>query len=117
MKKLLKLLAVSMVAVLTAIMLIACAPADLDKAEEKMEKLDYNVEVVEVDENDDGVVGTIIIKEDGLSLNMAMAVLFDSANSAKTYFEENGGEDKDNVWLEGKWIISGDEDIYEDFMS
>lgn len=117
MKKLLKLLSVSLVAILTAVMLIACAPADLDKAEEKMEKLDYIVEAQEIEDNEDGIVGMILIREDGLSLNMLYAVLFDSSKSAKDYFDEKNGEDEDNVWLEGKWILSGDEDIYEDFMS
>ena len=45
MKKLIKILLAGILTVVTAIMLIACAPADLAKAEEKMEEKGYNVSV------------------------------------------------------------------------
>lgn len=110
MKKFIKLLTAGILTAITAIALIACAPADLEKAEEKMKEDGYKVVVVE-DSTIDGCVGSIIMKEEGLTLEMATALLFEDAKSAKAYYET-----LDQGWVEGKWVIVGDEDIYEDFI-
>lgn len=110
MKKFIKLLTAGILTAITAIALIACAPADLEKAEEKMKQEGYSVVVVE-DSTIDGCVGSIIMKEGGLTLEMATALLFEDTKSAKAYYET-----LDQGWQEGKWVIVGDEDIYEDFM-
>ena len=112
MKKFIKLLTAGILTAITAIALIACAPANLEKAEEKMKEEGYSVVVVDEKlEAIEGCVGLITMKEGGLSLEMATAYLFEDAKSAKAYYE-----DLEQGWLEGKWVIVGDEDVYEDFI-
>ena len=116
MKKFIKLLTAGILTAITAIALIACAPADLEKAEEKMKNEGYSVVVAEDDYGAiDGCVGFITITDSegifDLNAEVAIAYLFEDAKSAKTYYES-----LDSGWNSGKWVIVGDEDIYEDFV-
>ena len=118
MKKLLSVL----LAALTCLFLVACAPADLDKAEEKLEKAGYdNITVIEgqfaeaLKENSVGQI-TVIDKK-----GMMVAVLFEDAASAKDYYEDLKEEDDDKddddvVKKSGKWVVAGNEDIVKDFL-
>ncbi len=114
MKKLLSVL----LAALTCLFLVACAPADLDKAEEKMEKAGYNVVVDETFSGlfDDDVVGSIIATKAG---DFLTATLFEDAKSAKEYYDKVKDEDADKedqiVKKSGKWVFVGTEDAVEDF--
>ena len=112
MKKFIKLLTVGILTVITAIALIACAPANLEKAEEKMKEEGYSVVVVDEKlEAIEGCVGLITITKSVLPLKTATAYLFEDAKSAKAHYEK-----LEQGWVEGKWVIVGDKDIYEDFI-
>ena len=115
MKKFMKLLVAGLLTVITAVMLIACAPANLEKAEEKMKNEGYKV-AVSVDYGlIDGCVGCITITDsEGLldfDADVAIAYLFEDTESAKAFYG-----DSEEGWIKGKWVIVGDEDIYEDFI-
>ena len=102
------------------IALVACAPANLDKAEDKMEDAGYKVTVMEGDAAEllygDDVVGLITAtKAEGSGIlntktYTVTAILFESNKAAKNY-----AEDKDGVEVSGKWAISGDEKAIKDF--
>ncbi len=100
--------------------LVACAPADLDKAEDKMEDAGYRVVVVEGDAAEllygEEVVGSITAtKAEGSGLlntktYTVNAILFENNKAAKSY-----AEGKDDVEVSGKWAISGDEEAIKAF--
>ena len=117
---------------LAAIMCIgmaACAPANLEKAEKKMEDAGYKVEVT--DDADavklltaEGAVGMIVAMKGEFSLttgidgDMVTAVLFESASAAKDYYEKVSEEEKEEdqvIKQDGKWVYVGTEDAVEDF--
>ena len=121
-----------LLAVITAIMCIgmaACAPANLEKAEKKMEDAGYKVEVT--DDADavklltaEGAVGMIVAMKGEFSLttgidgDMVTAVLFESASAAKDYYEKVSEEEKEEdqvIKQDGKWVYVGTEDAVEDF--
>ena len=118
MKKLLKLLSATLLTVLTAVMLLACAPADLDKAEEKLEEAGYTI-ISNVESNEDGVVGSITAMKGLIGGDMIIAILYENAKDAKeakeNYDEEV--EDGEGVYQTGKWLIIATEDAYEDFVA
>ncbi|MBE5739287.1 MAG: hypothetical protein E7349_00345 [Clostridiales bacterium] len=100
--------------------LVACVPADLDKAEDKMEEAGYKVTVMSGDAAEllygEEVVGLITAtKAEGSGIlntktYTVNAVLFESSKAAKDY-----AEDKDDVEVSGKWAISGDEEAIKAF--
>ena len=109
-----------LVAALSCLILVACVPADLDKAEDKMEDAGYKVTVVSGDAAEflygEKVVGCITAtKAEGSGLlntktYTVVAVLFESSKAAKSY-----AEGKDGVKVDGKWAISGDEKAVKAF--
>lgn len=115
MKKLLSVL----LAALTCLFLVACAPANIDKAEDKMEKAGYKVTVI------DGAAAEFIAENAEAQLiaiksgDILTAVLFEDAKSAKDYYDKVKDEDADKedqvVKKSGKWVFSGTEDAVEDF--
>ena len=100
--------------------LVACVPADLDKAEDKMEEAGYKVVVSEGDAAEflygEEVVGSILAtKAEGSGIlntktYTVTAVLFENNKAAKSY-----AEGKDDVEVSGKWAISGDEEAIKAF--
>lgn len=107
-----------MLAALTCISLTACAPADLDKAEAKMEKAGYTVIVEDTLSGlfNKSIVGTIVATKSGDALT---ATLFEDIESAKEYHEKLVDQNKDKedqvVKRSGKWVFVGTEDAIEDF--
>ena len=88
MKKIITLI----LAALTCLCFVACAPADADKAKTKMEKAGYSVTVADEESTElfvgeEGVAMITATKTEGGLLNlktyMVSAVLFDSAAAAK----------------------------------
>ena len=122
MKKLIKILLAGILTVVTAVMLIACAPADLAKAEEKMEEKGYNVTV---SSNELGLInncdGWISINDSegilDIDYDTLTAYLFKDSDAAKEYFNNREFDENDTVWIMGKWVVIGDEDIYKDFIA
>ena len=94
--------------------LAACAPMNIEKAEDKMKDAGYTV--VSYDEIEaDGLVGGIIAtKIEGLlDGDILYALYFSSIGDAKDYYD--GLDKKDDVKWEGKWVFSGTDDAMEDF--
>jgi hypothetical protein len=111
MKKFLSLI----LAALTCLCFAACAPADLDKAKEKMEKAEYSVVVTQEDATEllygEKAVGMIVASTGGLlNAKVVTAVLFEDAESAKALAKDQDGK------AEGKWAIWGDESAVDAFL-
>ena len=105
----------------------ACAPMNLEKAEEKMEEAGYKVTVTEGDAAEliaENAVGVIVavdvsISLSGISGDMLTAILFDSFSDAIEYYKEHKDDEKDRedqvIKLSGKWVYIGTEDAIKDF--
>ena len=127
MKKLLSVL----LAALTCVFFVACAPMDIDKAEDKMEKAGYEVTVIDGEaaeklaDNEDAEAILTATKGDlgdllSGDVEMVTAVLFESLSAAWDFYQENkdeAEEDDDTVYkMNGKWVISGTEDAVKEFL-
>ena len=121
MKKLLSVL----LAALTCLFLVACAPANIEKAEKKMEKAGYEVVVTEDFIPEDAEAAITATKGNlgdvfSGDVEMVTAVLFESASAASDYYKENkdkAEEEDDTVFKKsGKWVIAGTEDAVKDFL-
>ena len=113
MKKLIRLIACTIMLVLAMVML-ACTPTNLEKAEEKMGKAGYNVSII-ADENAEGV----LVASKGNERIMAM--LFQTKEQAEEFYNNDYKMlafilyDIDNAVLDGKWIYSGTAQSIKDF--
>ncbi len=125
MKKMLKWIALAFASMLMCVAFVACVPSNLEKAESKLAKEGYNVEVV-TDLGEDKCQGAIrAMKSDGEETDVLMAWLFDSAGDAKDYYNKykdqlndmasEGGSIYSSPILKGKWIYIGTSDAIEDF--
>lgn len=121
MRKTTLIISVLLIAALGTLLLTACVPSSLEKAEEKLEKAGYTVMAYEGDAEDqeEGVVGGLVATKGLLgSDGFLTAILFDSATSAKEAFEEYQeeiGEEDTEVKQSGKWVYFGDEQAIKDF--
>lgn len=113
MKKLIRLIACTIMLVLAMVML-ACTPANLEQAEEKMGKAGYNVNIL-AEENAEGV----LVASKGNERIMAM--LFQTKEQAEEFYNNDYKMlafilyDIDNAVLDGKWIYSGTSQAMKDF--
>ena len=110
-----------LLAALTCLMLFACAPSNLDKAEDKMEAAGYKVE--DYDSNIEGAVGGILARPTGsagsvigglIDGDVFRAILFETKDAATKYLETKG-EDTEYV-QNGKWVYWGSEKAIEAFL-
>ena len=111
---------VGLLAALACFAMVACVPGDLAKAEEKMEKAGYSVQVADGDLivalYGEEVVGTVTAtKTEGSGLlntkvYSVTAILFENNAAAKSY-----AEGKEDVEVSGKWVYSGDEEAVKAF--
>ena len=92
----------------------ACVPTSMEKAEEKMKKEGYTV-LAYKDDKAEGLVGAFTAtKAEGLlDIDNITALLFDSKDAAKEYYENYAN--KTNAIQDGKWVYWGTEDGIEDF--
>ena len=92
--------------------LAACAPMNIEKAEDKMKDAGYTVVAYEQDA--EGLVGGIMAtKVEGLlDIDTLTALYFSSIGEAKDFYDELDNEDA--KW-QGKWVFWGSEDAMEDF--
>ena len=115
MKKLIALLVV----VFAAFVLVACAPADSDKAKAKMEKAGYSVLwVANKEVGEDGEVGLFTATAKGGLIPVFYAELYDSTANAKKAFESSKdaeGKAPENLERVGKWVVYGDADAIKAF--
>lgn len=112
MKKLSKILSLTMILIMSALILTACVPSDVDSAREKMEKAGYFVMDHSSNDEDKGVVGGITATKFGDTL---IALYFSSSKEAKEYAEDWKDSKFDHVEYNGKWAYVGTEDAIEDF--
>ena len=91
--------------------MVACAPINVEKAEDKMEDAGYTVIAYSGDDDAEGLVGGLIAKK-GLLGDGMTALLFESREDAKEFMEDLGD---DSAVLKGKWVCWGDEDAIKDF--
>ena len=104
--------------------LVACAPANSDKAKEKMDKAGYSCVWVAKDEvGENGEIGTLTCTKgkslggliDGLGDGLT-ATLYDSSKNAKAAFNSSkDAEGKTNLQLVGKWVVWGSEEAIKAF--
>ena len=99
--------------------LVACAPANGDKAKAKMEEAGYACTwTVNKEVGENGEVGTLLCVK-GISLSGVdglTAVLYDSASHAKAaYNDSKNAEGKTNLTLVGKWVVYGSEEAVKAF--
>ncbi len=102
-------------AALTCLCLVACAPANMEKAQEKMENAEYSVIVTGEDETEvlygEKAVGMIIASKGGLlNAETVTAILFEDAASAKEFAEKD-----EERQVSGNWVLWGDESAIKDF--
>ena len=115
MKRFLKSLSLGLVVAFVGVLLCACAPANTEKAEAKMKEAGYAVVAYEKDTNEEGLVGGISATKVSLTDESGhiTALLFDSAKTAKTYYEKH--ENNENIGQAGKWVYWGTENAIEVF--
>ena len=108
------------------VLLVACAPANSDKAKAKMEKAGYTASwVANKEVGEDGQVGYLsatkgnsigslidgVLNGDGL-----VATLYDSsANAKKAYKETQNSEGNTSAVLVGKWVVTGSDEALKAF--
>ena len=122
MKKALKVISLALAMVCCAVMFIACVPSTPEKAEQKLEKKGYTVEVIEVDGitslgAPDGCECYVYgMNEDG---EIVVAYYFDKASNAKDYYNElkESVDDEDDVVVKksGKVVVAATEQGWKDF--
>ena len=110
-----------LLAALTCLMLVACAPSNLEKAEEKLEAAGYAVKSYDLDA--EGYVGGVVATKGGslgsivggvLDGNMFTATLFETTEAAKKYLEKQG--ENTNYVQNGKWVYWGSEEAVKAFL-
>lgn len=122
MKKLLKSLSLGLVVAFMGVILCACVPSNLEKAEARMEEAGYTVISLGEDSDEaEGLVGGIIATKGDLvnGFETISAMLFDSKDSAKKFYEKWIAEEEKKedtiVKQSGKWVYAGTETAVEDF--
>lgn len=121
MKKLLGLL----LAVLTCLCFAACTPSNIEKAEEKMKEAGYDVKVSSEDAaeflyGEEAEASMTATKSTGgitnLKVDMITAILFESSDAARAYYDEKKGDEEDEgIKQSGKWVYFGSEAAMEAF--
>ena len=123
MKKLLKSISLALVFAFVGVVLCACVPSSLEKAEAKMEEAGYVVISLGEDTEDaEGLIGGIMATKGDLvnGFETVSAMLFDSKDTAKNFYEKwissEESTDKDTiVKQDGKWVYAGTEKAIADF--
>ncbi len=120
-----KKIIVALMAALMCVGFAACAPANVEKAQAKMEKAEYKVVVNDNQAIVDGLYGeeavaTVTATKGGLTnMKGVSAILFESAKAAKAYYKdikEDADEDDGVLKCSGKWVVMGDEEAVKAFL-
>ena len=119
---------VALLAGLMCLFMVACAPADMEKAKAKMEEAGYTVTVIS-EETTEALVGEEAVgsmnatKTEGGITNLKIytvnAILFESAAAAKAYYNETKTEEVDEgkaYKVSGCWVISGSKVAVDAFL-
>ncbi len=120
---------VGLMTVLFCLCLAACAPANVEKAKDKLKDAGYTIVSATEDAvpGVEGSVGSITAMKGADTLmgnltgegDMIVAVLFESSSAAKAYYNEHKDEAEEEedqiVKQDGKWVYSGTEDAIKAF--
>ena len=93
-----------LLAALTALMLVACTPGNVEEAEAKMKEAGYTV-VAYNKEDAEGLQGGFVATSGLIGGNSMTALYFETKEDAADFLE-NAGE---NATQDGKWVYWGDE--------
>ncbi len=120
MKKLAKILSLTMVLLVSMLLFTACVPSDVDSAREKMQQKGYTVVDYANYESDDGVIGGIWATDINSILDSSddegiIALYFESSQKAKEYAESWNDSKYDEVAYSGKWAFVGTKQAIKDF--
>lgn len=123
MKKFIKNLSLALVVAFVGVVLCACVPSNLEKAQAKMEEAGYTVITVEKDfEEAEGFLGGLIATKGDIvnGFETVSAMLFEDKDSAKKFYEkwisDEGNKDDDSIVKQnGKWVYAGTETAIADF--
>ncbi len=112
MKKLAKILSLTMVLLVSMLVFTACVPSDIESAREKMKEAGYFVSDSPNYYEDESIIGGITATKLGDGL---IALYFTSSNKAKEYAENWYDSKYDCGGYSGKWAFIGTEDAIKDF--
>lgn len=124
MKKVLRTLSLSLVVAFVGVIMCACVPSNVEKAEARFEEAGYKVVAYSSEEAGDkaeGAVGGFLATKASLNdgIDTLTAIIFDSKKSAKTYYEKYIGDasedEKSSIKTSGKWVYIGTENAIEVF--
>lgn len=124
MKKVLKGLALSLAVAFVGIMMCACVPANVEKAEARFEEASYKVVAYSTEDATkvaEGAIGGFTASKATLTdgIDVITAIVFDSKKAAKAFYEKHIGdasEDDDTIIkTSGKWVYMGTEAAVEVF--
>ena len=107
MKKFVKFTSLAIVLVLAVALFAACVPSDVESAKAKLEEAGYVV--VSYSEEADGIQGGFLATKGLIGGESVYALYFDSAASAKEWFNANTSRDDTTTKCSGKWVYWGTE--------
>ena len=107
MKKFAKFTALALVLVLAVAMFAACVPSDIESAEAKLKEAGYTV--LSHSEEAEGLQGGFVASKVSIGVEMVYAMYFDSAKSAKDWYNANTTKDDNDTKCSGKWVYWGTE--------
>lgn len=124
MKKLAKILSLTMALLVSTLLFTACVPSDVESAKDKMRDADYNISepIIVSSESEAGVVGKIKaqkLNSYNLPEDTIIALLFETSKQAKEYYESGGGwydSVLSKTGCDGKWVYAANtEQAIKDF--
>lgn len=121
MKKVIKTLCMALVVVFAGLIVTACKPSTVEKAEEKMKEAGYTVVAFEAGKDAEGYVGSFMASKvsigSGVEFDGMLAILFDNTDDAKEFGETYEAESKyGEVKVDGKWVYAGTEAAIDAFL-
>ncbi len=116
MKKFAKLLSATLLTVMLSVILVACIPANAEKATTKMKEEGYSVTAV--DENilpEKAVEGIYAVEGSILDNESIWVYWFESKDDAKAYYDDLEEGSNTIKKMKGKCVYIGTADAIEDF--
>ena len=110
-KRIIAVVALTLLVVMLAVALTACGPLSVDAAMKKMEKKGY---ACTAEKNDDGTAGFVAVKDGG----RVFAYMYNSSSDAKKATEKYNSSLAGKVLSGeqvGKWLVFGNEQGIKDF--
>ena len=123
MKNFIKNLSLALVVAFVGVILCACVPSNIEKAQAKMEEAGYVVIALDKDfEEAEGLLGGLIATKGDIvnGYETISALLFEDKDTAKKFYEkwissEESTDEDTIVKQDGKWVYAGTEKAIADF--